>query len=621
MKVQIASISSAVLAGLLFLPLAARGSEHPSTLFDLPIAAQSNISAALGKVSRAYSLQPVPGGFDATNVGQKLTAHFTSHGAELHTRNARWQMQVRSYGYGSELLTLEEVSPQLNRNRVDYPRRRFAEWYVNGPMGLEQGFTISEAPGKADGKPLTISISLAGDFTTVIDENREGLTLKLQNGTGNLRYAGLSASDAAGKNLSAWLELQGDRLLLKVDDAGAQYPLTIDPVIQQAELIASDAQPFNFLGYSAAISGNTVVVGAPGYANAYQGEVVPGRAYVFVKPASGWTNMFETAELKSSDSGSNPGNNFALSVAIAGNTIVVGDVDNSGEAYIFVEPANGWQDMTETAILSGPSPDAEGFGAAVAIDSSGGTIVVGAINGVVSDFSQGTAYVFEKPSGGWQSTSTATAELIASDGAAADAFGCSVAIDDDTIVVGAEIKPYPYYFGAVYVFAKPTSGWKNMTQTAKLTATKPTYMAVLGASVAVLGDTVVAGAPRDNQSSPGQVYVYVEPAGGWKNMTQTALLTTSHNYTDWLGNSIAINDTTIVAGSPFTTVGGNLEQGSVYFFAKPKTGWVNTSTPTEQLNQTYGASDFNFGWSVALEGTTVVSGASEVGEAFVFFTQ
>ena len=200
------------------------------------------------------------------------------------------------------------------------------------------------------------------------------MTLRWEGGAAALQYRGLSAYDAAGRQLHAWLEnapvsLQNKQnaaemiLLVRVDDAGAKYPLVIDPFIQQAKLTASDGAENENFGISVAIGGDTVVVGA----NAHFGtSAVQGSAYVFVKPGSGWANATETAELTASDRAVN--DNFGVSVAISGDTVVVGangDDSNRGSAYVFVKPGSGgWANATETAKLTasdGAANDQFGF--------------------------------------------------------------------------------------------------------------------------------------------------------------------------------------------------------------------------------------------------------------------
>ncbi len=128
---------------------------------------------------------------------------------------------------------------------------------------------------------------------------------------------------------------------------------------------------------------------------------------------------------------------FGRSVAVSGDTIVVGAA-SPGRAYVFVRPSAGWSGTrTQTATLTASGGAAgDGFGSSVAIN--GDTIVVGAPDSTVGlNAGQGRAYVFVKPIAGWSGTRTQTATLVASGGAAGDGFGSSVAIDGDTILVGA----------------------------------------------------------------------------------------------------------------------------------------------------------------------------------------
>jgi hypothetical protein len=176
---------------------------------------------------------------------------------------------------------------------------------------------------------------------------------------------------------------------------------------------------------------------------------------------------------------------------------------------VFVEPASGWTNMTQTAELTNTGNFAEvGFGSSVAI--SGDTVVAGAPQAYVGlDVQAGAAYVFVEASSGWTNM-TQTAELSASDGEANDALGTSVAIAGDTVVAGAPDAQIGANAnqGAVYAFVEPASGWTNMTQTAKLTASDGEADDILGSSVAASGDIVVASAPVVESPPPGAVYVF-----------------------------------------------------------------------------------------------------------------
>ena len=116
---------------------------------------------------------------------------------------------------------------------------------------------------------------------------------------------------------------------------------------QTAKLTASDGAAKDYFGDSVSISGNTVVVGAEGAT--VSGNIDQGAAYVFTEPASGWADMTQTAELTASDGQAYDG--FGTSVSISGNTVVVG-APGGGAAYVFTESESGWANMTQTAILT-----------------------------------------------------------------------------------------------------------------------------------------------------------------------------------------------------------------------------------------------------------------------------
>jgi hypothetical protein len=190
----------------------------------------------------------------------------------------------------------------------------------------------------------------------------------------------------------------------KGEGIGAAYVFVKPPsgwasMTQTAELTASDAQIFDCFGCSVAISGNTVVVGSSGAE--IGGNTAQGAAYVFVEPPTGWTNMTQTAKLAASDGVSDA--QFGAGVAISGNTLVVGAPATSltqGNAYVFVEPNGGWTDATQTAELV-PSDgfDFDNFGLSVSI--SGETAVVGAPADANGGSKPGRAYVFVEPTEGW----------------------------------------------------------------------------------------------------------------------------------------------------------------------------------------------------------------------------
>jgi len=223
----------------------------------------------------------------------------------------RWGLETRCYGYGDALHAVKSVAPQANANRVEYRRDGVTEWYENGPLGLEQGFTLAHPPGKATGEPLTLELALRGDLVAAVESTGTSLELRRKGGKVALRYGGLKARDATPRELPSWLEVRGVRLLLRVEDGEARYPVVVDPWIQQAELTAADGATPDYFGSSIAVSGNTIVVGAPQHvvgSNSTQGA-----AYVFVQSGGTWS---EQVELTASDGAAFDA--FGWSVAIDG---------------------------------------------------------------------------------------------------------------------------------------------------------------------------------------------------------------------------------------------------------------------------------------------------------------
>ncbi|MFY9660407.1 MAG: Ig-like domain repeat protein [Terriglobales bacterium] len=432
----------------------------PRGLSSLPAAAQGSVSAALGRDDSSYWFHANPGSVHAENPRHAMALDFTRHGVEVDSKGARWGLALRGYGYGDQRIAVRQAAPHAKANRIEYERGALTEWYINGPLGLEQGFTLAQPPGKASGKtndlPLTLALAFSGDSTAELDAAGTALTLKGKNGQATARISGLVAYDAAGRALPGRFALHGDELLLQVDDAGAQYPLVVDPFVQQAELTASDGAAGDQFGFSIALSGdgNTAVVGAFGHT--VNGNVYQGAAYVFTNSGGNWSQQ---AELSASDGAA--GDWFGDSVALSGdgNTAVLGASGHAvngnqiqGAAYVFTNSAGSWSQQAELTASDGVYDDE--FGISVALSSDGNTALVGALFHTVNGNTnyQGAAYVFANSAGSWSQQQ----ELTASDGAGGDLFGNSVTLSSDgnTALAGA-----PYHTvngnanqGAAYTF-------------------------------------------------------------------------------------------------------------------------------------------------------------------------
>jgi FG-GAP repeat len=300
-----------------------------------------------------------------------------------------------------------------------------------------------------------------------------------------------------------------------------------------------------------------------------------------------------------------------------------GPAASPGAVYVFIKPAGGWTDMTETAKLTA-SDGQPGDALGNSVSISGNSIAAGAFFATDSQGNQfaGKAYVFVRPAGGWKGNLNQTAELTATDSQLLNYTGASIAISGNTIVAGA--YGHNNFQGVGYVFVAPASGWANMTQTAELSASDGKGSADFGFSAAMNGainhETIVLGAVNA-VGGKGAAYIFVEPSSGWANMTQTAELHAPKAVAgDSFGQSAAINGQAVVIGAPSATVGSNQLQGAAYIFRNPPSGWKNTSTALE-LTSSDGATNDAFALSVGVSETTVVAGAIRgvtPGAAYVF---
>jgi hypothetical protein len=283
-----------------------------------------------------------------------------------------------------------------------------------------------------------------------------------------------------------------------------------------AKLTASDAGDGDRFGYSVSISDDTIVVGAPweqGSAGYDRGS-----AYIFTRNEGGADNWGQVAKLLASDEQSYA--YFGYSVAISGDTVVVGAFRDGasdserGAAYVFARNEGGTADNWGEVIKLTASDAANGdrFGNAVAI--SGDTIVVGAYweDGWMMD-DRGAAYVFERNEDGADNWGEVK-KLLASDMVAGDEFGKSVAISVDTVVVGADMEDAGGYIpnrGVAYIFERNEEGSDTWGQVTKLTASGAAMNDYFGHSVSISDDTVIVGAygKKGGPFSPNQGAAYV----------------------------------------------------------------------------------------------------------------
>ncbi len=450
----------------------------------LPKSDWQNIRAA--HTAWLHGFMPIEGGWQARNPGQQWNTKFDARGFLTAPKDGAWSwgLELRSYGVGEAQTAIGGQAPAMKAEgqRLTYQwDATLQEWWVNDARGLEHGYTVTQRPASTGNPPsadheLIFVLATRGTLTPKVDEDRLGVRFADGAGATVLTYAGLKVWDAEGKVLASRFEAAGDKgVRLLVKDDGARYPLTIDPIAQQAYVKPSDvgyAGAGDQFGISVAVAGDTVVVGAPfedslstginGTPN--EGASAAGAAYVFVRSGTTWSQQ---AYLKPAAVGTTQtGDRFGTSVAVAGDTVVVGanledssttgingapdeTATDAGAAYVFVRSGTAWSQQAYLKPAAvGTTQAGDQFGISVAV--AGDTVVVGApfedslstgINGTPNEGAggAGAAYVFVRSGTTWSQQAYLKPAAVGTT-QAGDQFGISVAVAGDTVVVGASAE-------------------------------------------------------------------------------------------------------------------------------------------------------------------------------------
>ena len=308
---------------------------------------------------------------------------------------------------------------------------------------------------------------------------------------------------------------------------------------------------------------------------------------------------------------------FGYTVSINGDTAVIGAYrhsgpggSSSGTAYVFVRLGGG-QWLQQAELTASDASILDSFGISVAVE--GDTVVVGAsADDGSGGGDQGSAYVFVRQGTSW----TQQAKLTASDAAALDNFGSSVSISGNTVLVGAFLDDGPGGAdqGSAYVFVRNGVSW---TQEAKLVADDGAAADRFGSSVSLSGDSAVIGAPGDDTGTSyghGSAYVFVREGTTWT--LQTKLTASDAAGGDSLGTKVSIDADTVILGAPLDDGPAGANQGSAYVFVRSGTAWSEQG----KLTAADAAAGDRLGDSVAVAGDIAVVG-SEVGRTVYVYAR
>ncbi len=511
-------------------------------------------------------------------------------------------------GFGRALAPVGAARPQASGNRVSYARDGLSEWYANGPLGLEQGFTIQRPPAGARRGALTLSMRLGGDARAGLGADGASVSFSAPGGP-TIGYSGLRASDADGRPLASRLALREGHLLIEIDARGASYPVRVDPFVHKGEKLTASGLggPYGYVGMSVALSadGSTALIGAPA------DDEYTGSAFVFTRSGSTWTQ-----QAKLTGSGTQGESWFGESVAISadGNTALIGgpsDDEQVGAAWVFTRSGSTWTEQGSKLTGAGESGNAF-FGKSVALSADGDLAMVGGYN---DNEHRGAAWVFTRTGSTWvQEGSKLTG------GGEEGFFGWSVALSSEgtTALVGE--WGLGGGIGAAWAFTRAGSSWSK--QGGALTALGSSEYTWFGYSVALSagGGTAVIGAPHADGYA-GAAWVYTRTGSTWAE--QGSPLTGEEEIGEGeLGYSSALS-----ADGSSALLGGRVDDtfhGAAWAFSRSGASWRESGGKLTGSAETSNREEF--GWSVALSaaGSTAIVGSpcdkACIGSASVFAT-
>jgi hypothetical protein len=377
------------------------------------------------------------------------------------------------------------------------------------------------------------------------------------------------------------------------------------------KLVASDTADNTSFGMSVAVDGDLAIVGAPG--DDVNGSN-SGAAYIFSRDLGGLDGWGQLKKLVASDADID--DIFGVSVDISGDYAVVGAAaedgagTDRGAAYVFYRNQGGpdaWGQVKK--LTANAAVNSDGFGFAVALD--GDTLIVGADGADGGGTDEGAAYVFYKDQGGADNWGWVV-KLVAGDPDDVDQFGYSIGLSGDVVIIGAPGENGAgSNRGAAYIFSRDMGGADGWGQLKKLTADDAADDVWLGTSVALDGALAVIGAGWDNGGGTdrGAAYLFGRDQGGADNWGQFKKLTASDGRdSDFFGYDVAVDGDYVVIGAGWSK-GGGTERGQVYVFVRSEGGTDNWGE-AQILRASDGANEDWFGFSMAIDGLYLLSGAT-----------
>jgi hypothetical protein len=555
-----------------------------------PARRMASIAARQRAGGPAYAPRLEAQGVRLENPLHSLRARVDERAVAIEGAGWSLRLSARAFGRDGAMTRLPPVAPVLDGARIELSRAGgLTEWYLNGPLGLEQGFELAAAPGGSEA--AVIELAIGGDLHTRIDDQGQRVALLDARGAQRASLGALLVVDADGRELPARFAAVDGGLQLRIDDAGARYPIHVDPILgTETRVISPTPSLYGMFGTAVGLRGDTMLVTEPHAV--VSGKAQAGIAHVFVRGAAGWTLQ---QSLTNSDQAAD--DFLGQAGALGTDTAVVGaSAKNSyqGQAYVFVRSAGVWTEQKILTSSDGAPNDA--FGRAVGID--GDWVVIGAPMATVSGHANaGAAYVYSRTGTTW----SASTKLQAPTPNDAAQYATSVAISGSTIAIGTYAEDGSA--GTVHVYTRSGTTW-TLQKSIKPSDTAPGMQ--FGFSVALDGDTLLAGAWMATvgaNTEQGAAYVFQRTASAWAQQAKLVALDGVNSSS--FGWSVALRGDTALVGGPNLGI-GTAHPGAAYAFQRVGTAWSQKAkiAPAGQADHA------QMGASVAVDGEDAVVAAS-----------
>ena len=551
----------------------------------------------------------------------------------------KWRYSLERVIRGSAQTTLAQGATSASDTTVRIKRNpQLTEWYTNKPEGIEQGFEIATPPHANARGELVLRATVATDL--VLTQAVEDAIVFSRDGVETLRYAGLKVSDARGKVIPARLSFvrraRGGVLDIRISDADAFYPLSVDPVASSASWTGESNQASAYYGRSLGIAGDVngdgysdVIVGADWFDN---GETNEGQAYLYMGSSSGlgttaaWTGESNQANAYYGDTVNTAGdvNGDGYSDVVVSASQYSNGENYEGRVYLYLGSSSG---LASIATWSGESDQVSAFygGARTAGDVNGdgySDVIIGATYYDNGQNNEGRAYLYYGSASGLATTAAWTGESDQASTYFGSGVGTAGDINGDgysDVIIGA-----PNYSngesteGRSYLYLGSSSG---LPTTANWTGESNQAGGAYGRRQASAGDVngdgysdvvVAAHNYANGQNYEGQSYLYLGSSSGLA--TTAAWTGESNQASGYYGSDLSSAGDTNGDGYSDVLVGayyydnGQGDEGQAYIYFGSASGLATTAGWTGESNRA-GAL---FGNSVSTAGDTNGDGYSDV---------